>query len=610
MFPYTAVKHPNLPALYRFLARLLSQFRALVYLVVCFACVGSVSAAERAQAGDRIELVIEGVDGALADNVADNVRAYLSLARLTGDGLQTSATRIRYLHRQAEQQVNAALYPLGYFNSRLESDLKQTESGWRALYRIDPGPRARIAASELSTGGEGEDDPHLNGWEQEPSIQPGAELDQQAYDQIKSDLLERAAGMGYYDARFTDARILVDPESNSAEIRLAFDTGPLYRLSEIRFSEAPVRKGLLQRFSKLKSGDPVATDHLLATQQGLIDSGYFSSVEVQPKWDQADDRQRTPVDVFLTPNKRTAYRFGAGYGTDTGARMSASQRRRWVNERGHSMETILRLSEVTNTLLLNYRIPGGNPVSDTYLGRVAYEEEHSDSTDSEIWSVGVQDQRARGNHTWRWGLGLEQETFSFGGDEMSTLLLVPEGGWSIVETDNRLNPSQGYRLGIDLSGASESLLSDTDFVQGKVSGKTVYSLTEDLRLLARLDLGATAATDFTRMPASRRFFAGGDNSVRGYDYKELGPRDSEGDVRGGRYLIAGSLEADYRVAPDWRAALFWDSGNAFDSLETPLKNSVGVGGRWQSPVGPVRVDLAKPIDDSGFRIHFTLGPDL
>jgi len=560
----------------------------------------------RVEAAERLQVIIQGVEGELESNV----RLHLSLAQLTDEQPLPSATRIRYLHGRAEQEVDAALYPLGYFNSRVDAELVQTEEGWRASYTIDPGPRATIGRSELSLSGAGAGDPRFKAWQRNPALQPDAPLDQQAYESIKSELLERAAGLGYYDAQFTDAQILVDRPRNSADIRLAFETGPLYRLSEIRFNEAPIKEALLQRYRTLDDGEPVATEQLLEMQRGLVDSGYFSGVEVQPLWDQADDRHRVPVQVYLTPDQRTAYRFGAGYGTDTGARLSASQRRRWVNDRGHRMETILRLSEVTNTLLLNYEIPGARPVSDTYLMRTSYEQEATDSTDSETWSVGAQDQRSRGNQSWRWGLGLEQETFRFGSVEESTMLLVPEAGWSMVETDNRLDPRRGYRLSAELSAASESLLSDTSFVQAEVSGKAVYSLTSKMRLLTRLDLGATAATDFNQMPASRRFFAGGDHSVRGYVYKELGPTDSDGEVRGGRYLIAGSMEVDYRVAEKWRGALFWDIGNAFDSPSTPLKNSAGIGGRWQSPVGPVRVDLAKKLDDGGFRIHFTLGPDL
>ncbi len=133
---------------------------------------------------------------------------------------------------------------------------------------------------------------------------------------------------------------------------------------------------------------------------------------------------------------------------------------------------------------------------------------------------------------------------------------------------------------------------------------------EKWRLLSRFDLGALTSSSFERVPASLRFYAGGDNSVRGYDYQELGPVSDQGSVVGGQYLMVGSLETDYMFRPDWRLAVFADAGNAFNDFNDSIKTSVGVGVRWQSPVGPIRLDLAKPISDSGFRIHFTLGPDL
>jgi translocation and assembly module TamA len=100
--------------------------------------------------------------------------------------------------------------------------------------------------------------------------------------------------------------------------------------------------------------------------------------------------------------------------------------------------------------------------------------------------------------------------------------------------------------------------------------------------------------------------------VRGYDYQSLSPENSEGDRIGGRYMVAGSLEYQYSIAQKWRLATFVDQGNSFNSLELPsLKTGVGVGVRWVSPVGPIRLDLAHALDDDGgIRLHFSMGPEL
>jgi translocation and assembly module TamA len=112
------------------------------------------------------------------------------------------------------------------------------------------------------------------------------------------------------------------------------------------------------------------------------------------------------------------------------------------------------------------------------------------------------------------------------------------------------------------------------------------------------------------LPASLRFFAGGDRSVRGYSYQSLGPKDSTGKVIGGKNLFVGSLEIERPVLKDWGVALFYDAGNAFNSLsEVNLFQGAGIGLRYYSPVGTLRLDLARQIgvDNPKFRIHFTVG---
>ena len=116
----------------------------------------------------------------------------------------------------------------------------------------------------------------------------------------------------------------------------------------------------------------------------------------------------------------------------------------------------------------------------------------------------------------------------------------------------------------------------------------------------------------SELPASVRFFAGGDNSVRGYDFESLGPIDATGAVIGGSYLVDVSLEVDRLFRDKWAVAMFVDGGDAFNDTHIKLKTGVGIGLRWYSPVGPIRLDFAHPLDDpdKSFRIHISLGPDL
>jgi translocation and assembly module TamA len=206
----------------------------------------------------------------------------------------------------------------------------------------------------------------------------------------------------------------------------------------------------------------------------------------------------------------------------------------------------------------------------------------------------------------------QHEQYKLGDDAGLSTLLMPGVSYAYLHSDNRVDPNHGYRLQFDLSAAKRGLLSDADVLHGNVLLKGLTTLAYKHRLLGRMQFGATESGGFAAVPPSLRFFAGGDQSVRGYDYQSLSPENTQGDKIGGRYLFAVSAEYQYSVAERWRVATFVDQGNSFNSLDFPsLKSAVGIGLRWVSPVGPLRLDLAHPLDgQGGVRVHFSMGPEL
>jgi translocation and assembly module TamA len=156
------------------------------------------------------------------------------------------------------------------------------------------------------------------------------------------------------------------------------------------------------------------------------------------------------------------------------------------------------------------------------------------------------------------------------------------------------------------------VLSDTSFVRLLLSGKTILPVSDRARLIVRGEAGWMESGNFDKVPPTWRFFAGGDRSVRGYDYQSLGPTDEDGKSIGGSRLLTGSVEMDWRIRERWSGALFLDAGNVGeDNLLSDLPWSLGFGARWYSPVGPIRVDLAFPQQgDNDFRLHISMGPDL
>ena len=209
-------------------------------------------------------------------------------------------------------------------------------------------------------------------------------------------------------------------------------------------------------------------------------------------------------------------------------------------------------------------------------------------------------------------LTLQRAAYEVGLDSGVSTLLVFGVGMARVRADDRIFPTRGSLVGLRLRATPDAWLSDTRFAQIGVEGRLIRSLGPHTRVLVRAEAGAVLTTDFRSLPASSRYFAGGDRGLRGFGFQSLGPRDTAGNIVGGKRLLVGSLELDHRIWDRWGAAVFFDAGNALTSFSDPLEAGTGVGVRWRSPLGLIRVDLAMAVsrDNHPFRLHLNIGPEL
>ena len=280
--------------------------------------------------------------------------------------------------------------------------------------------------------------------------------------------------------------------------------------------------------------------------------------------------------------------------------------------RGHRGRVETRVSQVESAVEGTYEIPGGRRGPRVVALTTGYRDENLDNGDAQTLSAGVEVTRQR----WGWrqslGLGFDLDDFRIGVDSGRSKLLAPRLGLSRVRADDRIVPRRGYRVTFELRGASEDMFSNSTYLQGRFGAKGVHSLGENWRVLGRFDVGYTETDDFLDLPPSGRFFAGGDTSVRGYDYRNLGPRDQDGTVIGGPALLVGSVELERHLFGRFALAVFVDAGNAMRTLTGPLETGAGLGLRVRSPIGMIRGDVAFGIsqDDVPIRFHLTVGPDL
>ena len=323
-----------------------------------------------------------------------------------------------------------------------------------------------------------------------------------------------------------------------------------------------------------------------------------------------------PIEVIATRNKANVYRVGVGYATDVGPRFNLDYRRRYIGRRGHNMKAEIEISEVEQSALAEYRIPIRNPGQDFIFIRPEFNAFDTDSREGDTFKLSVA-QSIQTKNGWQRVLGVDYryESFSVASVDDGTFNgLVPNVSWSKVDANDPINTRNGYRINYYLQGTSEDLLSTSNWLSGQLNYKLIKSLGDKMRFLGRTQLGAIWASNVDDVPASQRFFAGGDTSIRGWAYDVLGPKDpSNGETVGGRYLAVGSLELEHQIVGNWGGAVFTDFGNAFDpEFEAKWEQSVGLGLRYSTPIGPVRVDIAYALtkDPAGFRLHFSLGPDL
>ena len=573
-------------------------------------------------AGNALAMRLEVKVTGLAGEQETNVLALLSIYQERTEADLTPA-RVEALHRLAPDQIRDALSPFGLYQVEVTDRLEvpsDPNGTWLATYAVVPGPAVKIGRVDYAVIGEGGDDP---AFPKTFPMQVGDVLLHAKYEAAKSDLRSRASSGGYLDYNLVRHRVLVDMVAYEAIVEFELDTGPRYYLGKVSFKQDLLNDKFLRSFVNFEPGVVYDPNLLLALQGRLLGTEYFSDVEIVPRKDATGDDTLVPIEVVATRNKRDKYRIGAGFTTDTGPRVSADWRRRYVNQWGHNFRTELQLSPVLSQWSFDYRIPIQDPTRDYII--IKPQSTWSNINTQKGWLNSVQVAHSTLTPSnWRRTVGIDYTYEDYEISDIQTGIsseLAPNISWSKTVADDPINTKRGYRIRYGLLGAVEGVISNASYLSAALQLKWIRGFADKYRLITRADLGVTLAEDLTELPASRRFFTGGDNTIRGWGYNALGPTEPfNDDTVGGRYLGVGSLELERTIRGPWSAAVFTDFGNAFDpDYENKFQQSVGFGVRWASPIGQVRVDLALPFtqndDEIGdgwppARLVFVIGPDL
>ena len=345
------------------------------------------------QAAPSVSVKLDGLDR----EQEKNVRAYLTIEQeRKADDLTEG--RIRRYHNRAPREIREALQPYGYYQPLITSSLENSGESWVARYDIDPGPPVIVTAVDVQISGEGKDDAVILRARQSLPVEVNDRLVHDRYEKAKTQLRAAAVDNGYRDARYLKSEVRVVQASNEAVVLLHLDTGDKAYFGPVRFEGGNISDERLRRYIPFKTGDVWSTKDLLLLQRGLIDSGYFLSVNIVPQ-PAPDDSNQVPINIILTPHKLQKYSFGLGYSTNLGIQGSVNWLHRRINHYGHRLSAEATVSPVRQDASATYSIPLSRPRTDVLEISGIFRKEDTVDVKSEVSELRASRNLKRGE--WR-----------------------------------------------------------------------------------------------------------------------------------------------------------------------------------------------------------------
>ncbi|MCK5818421.1 MAG: outer membrane protein assembly factor [Psychromonas sp.] len=545
---------------------------------------------------------------------ADNVELTLS-------GLipPKNVNTVGYLNEVKKQTIHA-LNAVGYYQSSIAIKVikdvvasnAKDERHQVVSITINLGPRVIIKELYIKIIGAAKDDKHFLALLDKFIIKKNDPLDSEKYEEAKASLSKLAQRYGYFKAHFKRSIVEVTKKSASASIYLWFDSGPRYKFGQIHFAHKIDANNLIKPLAKFKTGDYFDTNDINQFNSAINDTGYFSSSNVFPNINQTNKDLEVPLDVILQRRTADSFGVGIGYASDSGVRGKFSWIRPWVNRYGHSIEGHIVASMEKQEASLVYKIPLEDALYNYMSFKTAYKLLNQNDTDTTEYIVGLNRYRLLSNKWFRnTYIRYDAESGRQGAQDFSTKLILPGISFSRMKSEGGVNATSGNKQLIYFEFANKILLSSSNVAKVYMQSKWLRTYAGH-QFVFSVMLGAIGTKSIYNTPASMRFFAGGDQSIRGFAFETISPKDSSGFLAGGKYLTTANFEYRFPIAHNWKIATFYDIGTATSDFSEPISKGTGLGIVWGSPVGPLRFYVGVPLtqSDENFTIHLRIGPEL
>lgn len=553
--------------------------------------------------GYAVELIVPGKYRSL---LHDNLEIYRWL-----DNPRMSPEHMKRLYKRTPDDIRKLMETEGFFSPEIESGLNERSGNWLAHFTVNPGNPVRVDQVAIRLQGElskaNESRSRLAKIRADWPLKTGAVFRQEDWEKAKRGALQHLLANGYPTASVGFSQATINPESRQAALEIAIDSGPAFTFGELQISGLKrYPRSIVERLSTIEPGMPYSQEKLLALQQSLQDTLYFSVALVSAETDPAHP-DRVPVKVELTENPARKIGFGVGASTNTGARIQADYQDLNFFDQAWRLSSTLKLETKKQSLTGEVRLP---TTAAGYRDSVNALLERTDIEGETTRKLGFGAQRGQVRGDIETALALQylaERQDVAGSDSTFNKALTLNYSWTQRRVDNLLFPTRGYLFNAQLGGGLKIALSGQNFTRGYTKFTYFYPLGKADNLIFRGEAGVVAAPSRDGIPTDFLFRAGGDQSVRGYAYQSLGV--AEGDaIVGGRYLATASAEYVHWLSSKWGMAAFIDAGNAVDDLNNfEIAQGYGVGARWKSPVGPLNMDLAYGVETRKARLHFSVG---
>lgn len=547
-----------------------------------------------------------------ADNgtLEDNIRAYLgSLSKIR-------RRAFAFHKKEIEQKAADAVAVYGYYHPEISVELQDQSdrNNGLVMVKLKRGEPVKIRNIQVELEVDDEVRAILENVRISSKIVHEHKFSHKNYETYKSSLIANAVSKGYLKAKLAVSKVKIYPEKNVADIFVILEGGPRYKISEIRFNGFDESHEMARKLTPIRAGEYYDSDKIAQMNHNLYESGYYKTADIKTEKDDITGDQM-PLIVELARRPFATLDAGIGFSTDEGPRLQLFGKMPWLNDRGHSFNSFLKISKVNQFLHGDYIIPRDNPLKDFYM--ISPHFEHKDNNDTLYDSfvlTAAYITKTHGRWERKYFIEYGYDDFNQGGEHGNASLLMPGVTLSTSSMEqNTMDPSWGYRFRVTGKTSLESFVSNQHLAHVDAYLKFVLSPTANSRLVVRYEQGWIFGGDMHKIPPRLRFFAGGDQSIRGFGYEEIAPKNSKGYLLGGRYLSVGSVEMQWPIIQDLRLATFLDAGTVNNSYQHPdIHYGAGSGVRYISPIGPIRFDVAVGIMEKHipWKIHFGIGPEL